>query len=298
MVNILQPADLNASDFTNSGGVGTGGVRVKKSGLNTVGAGAPVAPPGPHDPLIYINTSTVPHSMWHYAGGAWHYLGDGSGSGATNLGYTPAAGGGTVTSSTGTGASLPLANGVNAGLAPPTNGNATHYLNGQGAYVPLPPSGSMVWIGSQFLGGQAFVDFTGFPATGVKELVVAFDAVSTDTTNSIASIQLGIPGTGMAPAGTYRSAAFDRGSNDGFVFGGYNTGDAAYGHYTLHKVDVANGVWIGSGSCRNLANTTVAAGGKLGFIGEIDRVRVAVDGPGLFGAGTHGGGWVSVGYRL
>ncbi len=43
--------------------------------------------------------------------------GGGGGGGATNLGYTPSASNGIVTSSTGTDATIPLANGTNAGLS-------------------------------------------------------------------------------------------------------------------------------------------------------------------------------------
>ena len=59
--------------------------------------------------------------VWKRGAGGWSCQPDatGSGAGTTNLGYTAAPGGGTVTSSTGTDADLPLATGTNAGLLSP-----------------------------------------------------------------------------------------------------------------------------------------------------------------------------------
>lgn len=114
MVQILQPADLSA-DFSNDGTNAQGGVTIVRSRLVSADAGN----------ALVIGTD----------GGL---RAPAAGTSATNLAYTAAAGGGTVTSDTGNDATLPLASTTDAGLAPPRSGAAADYLAGDGTYKTLP----------------------------------------------------------------------------------------------------------------------------------------------------------------
>lgn len=114
MVQILQPADLS-TDFANDGTNAQGGVTIVRSRLVSADAGN----------ALVIGTD----------GGL---RAPAAGTSATNLAYTAAAGGGTVTSDTGNDATLPLASTTAAGLAPPRSGAAADYLAGDGTYKTLP----------------------------------------------------------------------------------------------------------------------------------------------------------------
>lgn len=81
--------------------------------LNAVVQNLAVAPSSPSEGQIYWSTADDTLYVWNEDGSAWIDLGS---SGVTNLSYTAATTSGTVTSSTGTNATIPLADGTNAGL--------------------------------------------------------------------------------------------------------------------------------------------------------------------------------------
>lgn len=72
-----------------------------------------VAPGSPSDGQIYWNTADNTMYAWSDTNGVWVDLGS---DGITNLSYTAAVSQGTVNSNTGTNATIPLADGTNAGL--------------------------------------------------------------------------------------------------------------------------------------------------------------------------------------
>lgn len=75
MVDLIQKQDLNGADFVNANTLAAGGVRVRKSGLCTIGSGAPVAAPAANAPLDYYDNSADPWVHYHYDAGAWHVVG-------------------------------------------------------------------------------------------------------------------------------------------------------------------------------------------------------------------------------
>ena len=81
--------------------------------LNTVVQNLAVAPSSPADGQIYWDTADDTMYVWSVDGNAWIDLGS---SGITNLAYTAGVSNGVVTSDTGTDATIPLADGTNAGL--------------------------------------------------------------------------------------------------------------------------------------------------------------------------------------
>ena len=81
--------------------------------LNVVVQNLATAPAAPLDGQIYWDTADDTLYVWSADGSVWIDLGS---SGITNLSYTAAVSQGTVVSSTGTDAPIPLADGTNAGL--------------------------------------------------------------------------------------------------------------------------------------------------------------------------------------
>ena len=81
--------------------------------LNAVVQNLAVAPTSPSEGQIYWDTADDTLYVWNEDGNAWIDLGS---SGITNLDYTAAVSNGVVTSDTGTNATIPLADGTNAGL--------------------------------------------------------------------------------------------------------------------------------------------------------------------------------------
>ena len=83
--------------------------------LNTVVQNLAVAPGSPVDGQIYWDTADDTMYAWSVDGNRWIDLGNES-DGVTNLAYTAGVSNGVVTSDTGTDATIPLADGTNAGL--------------------------------------------------------------------------------------------------------------------------------------------------------------------------------------
>ena len=81
--------------------------------LNTVVQNLAVAPSSPADGQIYWDTADDTMYVWSVDGNTWIDLGS---DGITNLAYTAGVSNGVVTSDTGTDATIPLADGTNAGL--------------------------------------------------------------------------------------------------------------------------------------------------------------------------------------
>tara|TARA_R110002049_G_scaffold281767_2_gene461420 strand:- start:191 stop:2278 length:2088 start_codon:yes stop_codon:yes gene_type:complete len=81
--------------------------------LNTVVQNLAVAPGSPADGQIYWDTADDTMYVWSADGSVWIDLGS---DGITNLAYTAGVSNGVVTSDTGTDATIPLADGTNAGL--------------------------------------------------------------------------------------------------------------------------------------------------------------------------------------
>jgi hypothetical protein len=81
--------------------------------LNAVVQNLAVAPSSPEPGQIYWNTADDTLYVWNQADQVWMDLGS---DGITNLGYTAGVSNGVVTSDTGSNATIPLANGTNAGL--------------------------------------------------------------------------------------------------------------------------------------------------------------------------------------
>ena len=102
--------------------------------LNAVVQNLAVAPATPADGQIYWDTAQDSLFVYNLTGTTWIDLGA---SGVTNLGYTAAVSNGTVTSNTGADATIPLADGVNAGLLTAAEktviGNTTNTNSGDNA---------------------------------------------------------------------------------------------------------------------------------------------------------------------
>ena len=102
--------------------------------LNAVVQNLAVAPGSPVDGQIYWDTFQDSLFVYNVSGPGWIDLGA---SGVTNLNYTAAVSNGTVTSSTGTDATIPLADGTNAGLLTAAEktviGNTTNTNSGDNA---------------------------------------------------------------------------------------------------------------------------------------------------------------------
>ena len=81
--------------------------------LNAVVQNLAVAPSSPAEGQIYWSTADDTLYVWNADGSTWIDLGS---SGITNLSYTAGVSNGVVTSDTGTNATIPLADGTNAGL--------------------------------------------------------------------------------------------------------------------------------------------------------------------------------------
>lgn len=81
--------------------------------LNAVVQNLASAPSSPADGQIYWDTAQDSLFVWSADGSAWIDLGS---SGVTDLGYTAGVSNGVVSSDTGTNATIPLADGTNAGL--------------------------------------------------------------------------------------------------------------------------------------------------------------------------------------
>ena len=81
--------------------------------LNAVVQNLATAPASPNEGQIYWSTADDTLYVWNQDGTTWIDLGS---SGITNLSYSAAVSNGVVTSSTGTNATIPLADGTNAGL--------------------------------------------------------------------------------------------------------------------------------------------------------------------------------------
>ena len=81
--------------------------------LNAVVQNLAVAPTSPNQGQIYWDTAQDSLFVWDEDGSAWIDLGS---DGITNLAYTAGVSNGVVTSDSGDNATIPLADGTNAGL--------------------------------------------------------------------------------------------------------------------------------------------------------------------------------------
>jgi hypothetical protein len=81
--------------------------------LNAVVQNLATAPSTPSDGQIYWDTTANSLFVWNATGSVWIDLGE---NGVTNLSYSPGVSQGTVVSDSGSNATIPLADGVNAGL--------------------------------------------------------------------------------------------------------------------------------------------------------------------------------------
>lgn len=134
----------------------------------------------------------------------------GGGGGSTNLGYAAAAGGGTVTSDTGTDATLPLADGTNAGLMAPAQHTklagietgATADMTGAEIVAAIDAQlGSVLWQSGGDNDVSEHANLAAFPGTGEAGVIyVALDTLKLYrwTGSAYAEVSAGSGGGGSA----------------------------------------------------------------------------------------------------
>lgn len=150
---------------------------------------------------------------------------------------------------------------------------------------------SVITIGSAQLttSGTAF-DFINIPS-GVKQIVITFDAVSLSGTDNFL-IQIGSGGALETSGYEAQSTSFSIStlvtvsSTAGFILRGAGATAELNGSLILSLHDIINNTWVANGSLGRVTTNSMIAGGAKSISGELDTLRLTRSGSDTFDSGS------------
>lgn len=172
-------------------------------------------------------------------------------------------------------------------------GTSGQVLQSNGVSAPswVTPAGITIGTPVASTSGTS-IDFTGIPS-GVKQIVVSFDGVSTNGT-SRKLIQLGDSGGIETAAYTsasswlYSGALSGANTAAGFLIKSEVSSERLRGSITITLVNSSTNTWAGSGVFADAdgGDSTFTSGGSKALSGVLDRVRITtINGTDTFDAG-------------